>query len=123
MGKVMMKKMGFDLSREEIVAMILEVDEDGSGEMEFPEFVAMMTQKFLEKDPKEEIGKAFSLFAGEGSSKIQFEDLRRLSDELGEPMTDQELQEMIDEADVDGDGELGLEEFIAAMKRTQLWEQ
>ena len=37
--------------------------------------------------------------------------LRCFDRELGENMTDEELQEMIDEADRDGDGEVNLEEF------------
>ena len=32
--------------------------------------------------------------------------------ELGESITDEELQEMIDEADRDGDGEVSQDEFI-----------
>ena len=41
--------------------------------------------------------------------------------ELGETMTDEELQEMIDEADRDGDGEIGEDEFIRIMKKTNLF--
>lgn len=41
--------------------------------------------------------------------------------ELGETMTDEELQEMIDEADRDGDGEIGEDDFIRIMKKTNLF--
>jgi len=44
--------------------------------------------------------------------KISFKNLKRVAKELGENMTDEELQEMIDEADRDGDGEVSEEEFI-----------
>ena len=43
--------------------------------------------------------------------------LKRVAQELGENMTDEELQEMIDEADRDGDGEVNEEEFFRIMKR------
>ena len=39
----------------------------------------------------------------------------------GENMTDEELQEMIDEADRDGDGEINEEEFLRIMKKTSLY--
>ena len=47
--------------------------------------------------------------------------LKRVSKELGERMTDEELQEMIDEADRDGDGEVNEEEFLRIMKKTNLF--
>jgi len=36
-------------------------------------------------------------------------------------MTDEELQEMVDEADRDGDGEIGEEDFIRIMKKSNLF--
>ena len=42
-------------------------------------------------------------------------------EELGKGMTDAELQEMMDEADRDGDGEVNEEEFLPIMKKTNLF--
>lgn len=50
--------------------------------------------------------------------QISFKNLQRVAKELGERMTDKELQEMIDEADRDGDGELNEEEFLRMMKKS-----
>mmetsp|Transcript_12848 Transcript_12848/g.38681 ORF Transcript_12848/g.38681 Transcript_12848/m.38681 type:complete len:169 (+) Transcript_12848:87-593(+) len=120
--KVMMRKQGLDLSRDELIRMIMEVDENGSGEIELDEFIAMMRPKVLERDPRDEILKAFPLFTqNEEQTTIGFEDLRRLADEVGEEFTDMELQEMIDEADRSGTGTVNREEFVEVMKRTQLW--
>ena len=47
---------------------------------------------------QEQILKAFQLFKG-SSGKISFEDLKAVARELGENMSDEELQEMIREAD------------------------
>ena len=62
----------------------------------------MMAQKILNRDPKDEILKAFRLFDDDETGKISFKNLKRVAKELGERMTDEELQEMIDEADRDG---------------------
>ena len=74
-----------------------------------------------ERDPLDEIRKAFQLFDDDGTGKVSLKNLRRVAKELGETMNDDELQEMIDEADRDGDGEINEEEFIRIMKKTNLF--
>ena len=75
----------------------------------------MMTAKMSERDSREEILKAFRLFDDDETGKISFRNLKRVAKELGENMTDEELQEMIDEADRDGDGEISEEEFLLSL--------
>jgi centrin-1 len=70
-----------------------------------------------EKDTKEEIMKAFRLFDSDGTGRITFKNLKRVAKELGENLTDEELQEMIDEADRNGDGEIDEDEFLRIMKK------
>jgi len=103
--KVAMRALGFEPKKEEIQKMISDVDDDGSGTIGYEEFLKMMTHKILNRDPKDEILKAFRLFDDDETGKISFKNLKRVAKELGERMTDEELQEMIDEADRDGDGE------------------
>lgn len=119
--KVAMRALGFEPRKEEIKRMISEVYKDGSGTIEYPEFEEMMAVKIAERDPREEIIKAFKLFDEEGTGKISFKNLKRVARDLGETLSDEEIQEMIDEADRDGDGEVSLEEFIRVMKKTNLF--
>ncbi|XP_004579668.1 centrin-1 [Ochotona princeps] len=119
--KVAMRALGFEPKKEEIKKMISEVDKEGTGKISFNDFLAVMTQKMAEKDTKEEILKAFRLFDDDETGKISFKNLKRVANELGENLTDEELQEMIDEADRDGDGEVNEEEFLKIMKKTSLY--
>ncbi|KAF5894132.1 caltractin, partial [Clarias magur] len=90
--KVAMRALGFEPKKEEIKKMIADVDKEGSGTIDFNDFLSMMTQKMSEKDSKEEILKAFRLFDDDGTGKISFKNLKRVAKELGENLTDEELQ-------------------------------
>jgi len=119
--KVAMRALGFEPKKEEIKKMISDIDKDGSGTIDFNEFLEMMTAKMSERDSKEEILKAFRLFDDDETGKISLKNLRRVAKEIGENMTDEELQEMIEEADRDGDGEIDQDEFLRIMKKTSLY--
>lgn len=119
--KVAMRALGFEPKKEEIRKMIADIDRDGSGTIDFSEFLSMMSAKMAERDPREEIMKAFRLFDDDDSGTINFAKLKRVAKELGENMSDDELQEMIDEADRDGDGVINLDDFMRIMKKTNLF--
>lgn len=72
-----------------------------------PSYIHLLavTDRILERDPKDEILKAFKLFDDDESGKISLRNLRRVARELGENVSDDELRSMIDEFDTDGDGE------------------
>ena len=119
--KVAIRALGFEPKKEEIKKMIAEIDKDGTGKLSFDDFLSLMTVKMAEKDSKEEILKAFRLFDDDETGTISFKNLKRVAKELGENLTDEELQEMIDEADRDGDGEVNQDEFLRIMKKTSLY--
>lgn len=116
-----MRALGLDAKKDEIRRMINDIDKDGSGTIDFNEFLNMMTARMGDRDSREEIVKVFRLFDDDETGKISFKNLKRVAQELGENMTDEELQEMIDEADRDGDGEVNEEEFFRIMKRRGKW--
>ena len=86
-----MRALGFEPKREEIKKMIADVDTNNSGVIDYNEFIDMMTQKMAERDPREEMLKAFRLFDDDETGKINFRNLKRVAKELGENMTDDEI--------------------------------
>ena len=90
--KVAMRALGFEPRKEEIKKMISEVDKDNSGQLSFDNFLSLMSTKMAEKDTKEEILKAFKLFDDDETGRISFQNLKRVAKELGENLTDEELQ-------------------------------
>ena len=70
--KVAMRALGFEPKKEEIKKMIADIDTDGSGTIDFNEFLEMMTAKMSERDPMEEIIKAFRLFDDDETGAVPF---------------------------------------------------
>jgi len=129
--KVALRALGFEPRKEEIKKLISSLeggDEAGSSrKLDFNEFISLMTLKMSERDTKQQIQKAFLLFqgcsgssssAGTNSGKISFEDLCSVARELGESMSEEELMEMIREADRDGDGLVSEEEFLRIIRKS-----
>lgn len=127
--KVAMRALGFEPRRDELRELLTAaaqtasevVDGDEIAVITYPQFLQLMSKKMCERDTREEMLKAFRLFDDDETGKISFKNLKRVAMELGENMTDAELQEMIDEADRDGDGEVGEDEFLRLMKKASLY--
>ena len=77
----------------------------------------MMTSRLSDKDSRADVMKVFSLFDAEGKGRINLRDLKRVASELGEPITEAELLEMIERADSNGDGEVSAEDFYSVRRR------
>ncbi|NXY75517.1 CETN1 protein, partial [Glareola pratincola] len=116
--QVTVKALGCELRKEEMRRIVSEFSEEGSGKLNFKSFLQVMTQKMAEPCSGKEIRKAFRVFDCDGTGKISFENLKVVACEVGEDITDEELQEMIDEADVDGDGEVNRQEFLRILTLT-----
>ena len=58
---------------------------------------------------------AFKVFDRDGNGFISAAELRHVMTNLGEKLTDEEVDEMIREADVDGDGQINYEELVKMM--------
>ncbi|PYH84310.1 EF-hand [Aspergillus uvarum CBS 121591] len=77
-------------------------------------FQAVTALKILERDPRDEILRAFELFDEGGKGYIDLEDLRRVARELGETgLEEEELRAMIEEFDLEGVGGVTKEAFVS----------
>lgn len=109
------RSLGQNPSSEELHDMISEVDVDGNGTIEFAEFLNLMARKMKETDAEEELKEAFKVFDKDQNGYISASELRHVMINLGEKLTDEEVEQMIREADMDGDGQVNYEEFVRIM--------
>ena len=107
--RTVMRNLGQNPSKDELEEMINEVDDDDTGSIEFPEFLLLMSKKMKDTGVEDEIKEAFKLFDKHGKGTIGVGELR---DAMLEVMTDEQVDEMMQDADFKGDGNVDYEEFI-----------
>ena len=107
-----MKNLGQTPSEAELQDMINEVDIDGNGTIDFKEFLGLMARKMRDNDSEEELIEAFKVFDRDGNGLISNVELQHVMTSLGENVTMDEVDEMIKEADLGGDGYINYEEFV-----------
>lgn len=107
-----MKGLGFgDIPRDEVERIMRTMKTDANGLVEYDEFERMIKSRMAPKDSPEEILKAFQLFDLDKKGRITLANLKEVARLLGENPGDDVLQEMIAEADEDGDGEVTFDDF------------
>merc|ERR1712167_517999 len=118
-----MKALGFEPKKDEIAKMVKEMDKDGDQTVDFEEFCIMMAEKMNQKDGKDEMLKGFKMFDDDNTGNISMKNFKRVAKELGETLSDAELEAILSEADKDGDGEISEAEFLDVMAATGLLEE
>lgn len=115
--KAAMTSLGFESKNGAIFQMIVDLDSDGNGTIDFQEWVTLMTKRVNDKDSRANINKIFALFDDERTGFISIKNLRRVAQELGENISEEELQELVTRADLDQDGLVSEEEFYTIVTR------
>ena len=110
-----MRSLGLETKNQTVYQMIQDIDKDAKGEIDFDEFMELMTSKLAGSDTEEDVQKIFELFDDDQTGFITLHNLKRVANELGERMNDAELLEMIERADLDQDGQISSKEFFRIM--------
>ncbi|XP_046385332.1 neo-calmodulin-like [Ischnura elegans] len=119
LGRVM-RSLGQFATEEELQQMLTEVDIDGDGSFSFDEFVEIVSNMGTAADKtadeeEKELRDAFRVFDKHNRGYISASDLRAVLQCLGEDLSEEEIEDMIKEVDVDGDGRIDFYEFVNAL--------
>ena len=92
--------------------MIDEVDKDKSGAIDKEEFLQLMALQIKGNSAEEdENQEAFRVFDQDGNGMVSKEELRHVMTYLGEQLTDDEIDELMNTGDVDQDGFISFDDF------------
>ena len=78
-----MRSLGQNPTEAELQDMINEVDADGNGTIDFPEFLTMMARKMRDTDSEEEIKEAFKVFDRDNNGFISAAELKHVMISIG----------------------------------------
>merc|ERR1711973_101182 len=104
-----------------IKEIIGKFDEAGDGRLTFDDFVRMVNQQEEEPtSPREEIDtikEAFHNFDKNGDGFMNKEELSCLLQRMGSEVSEEQLEKLFSEADINGDGRIDFEEFVKVLKK------
>ena len=107
-----MRALGHEPRKEDLKKLVQESDPENTGSLDFDGYLNIILNKMAERPNGEDMQKGFRLFDQGGKQSIDFSDLKRVAGQIGEQIDDDELQDMINEADHSGTGEINQEDFV-----------
>jgi centrin-1 len=115
--KLAMETLGFDAKNATLFHMVSDLDDDASGAIDFGEFLDLITRQLTDNESRIEIKKIFNLFDTEKTGRINIKNLRKIVKDLGESLSEDDLLDLIEKGDSDGDGQVTFEDFYNIMTK------
>jgi len=119
----LLRALGWNPTEAEVNGMIAEVDVDHNGKMDLMEFIMMMHNQVGNTDTMEEMKMAFRAFDTDGDGKVSKEEFRLCMLNFGERFSEDEIEEMVKQADTDDDGSIDFSEFVYMITHENLEQQ
>ncbi len=116
--KASLRGLGLTAHKADVARLFESAQKEPTDLITFEEYVAMLTPVLPDPDSREEIMKLFKLYDVDNTGKISAKNLRKIAQEIGESITEDELIAMLKEGDKDRDGLIGPDDFYRIIKRT-----
>ncbi|CAL4111937.1 unnamed protein product [Meganyctiphanes norvegica] len=111
-----LRSVGINPSEEDVKKVIHELGNPPTIPLET--YLDVLSRDFGEPETEEEIREAFGVFDRDGNGTISATELKHVLMTMGEKLSAEEVDIMIREADIDGNGQIHYDQFIAMMKKT-----
>eukprot|EP00462_Mataza_sp_D1_P001564 CAMPEP_0175095642 /NCGR_PEP_ID=MMETSP0086_2-20121207/4276_1 /TAXON_ID=136419 /ORGANISM="Unknown Unknown, Strain D1" /LENGTH=152 /DNA_ID=CAMNT_0016368927 /DNA_START=37 /DNA_END=495 /DNA_ORIENTATION=+ len=115
-----LRGLGYNLTEKEIGHFINENDHNSSGKLDFPTFynIVANNQPMRQAFAEEEVLELFDVFDIYNDGYIQAADLVYLLRELGEPLTMDDVTNLLREITIDGDKRVNIADLVEHMYST-----
>ncbi|XP_052766194.1 calmodulin-A-like [Mya arenaria] len=114
--QTILREMGMDVAMETLQQMMKNIDLYGREDVHFDEFLLMAAKLEACEDDEQELKEAFSVFDN-GKGMVSVPDLRAIMANMGEKLSKEEVEEMIDEATVNRNNMIKINDFISVLLR------
>lgn len=104
---------GLHIPKKKLKALIKEHDESGDGRMGFEEFMQLAFDALYGED---ELYQAFKEYDTSNDGRIDKKELLNLFNQMGEDMTEQDVEDLMNGVDDNNDGSFSYEEFKQLME-------
>ncbi len=109
-----MRRFGQRITKANAMELIKSVDIDQNNEIDFTEFLTLMKSR-ISRDPNYELRLAFDMIDTDHSGTVSISELRALMKKCNQYLSEEEIDAIMSECDLDGNGELDFDEFKQLM--------
>lgn len=110
-----MKKLGHNISGDWLESMEDEIDAEGTGYINLDEFCEIVRKKMQADEDERELKEIFRVLDKEKKGEVNTSELRWILKNLGDDLTEDDIDDMIADVDTDGSGWVDYEEFAKLM--------
>jgi len=110
-----LKKLGHTIKSDWLEKIEQTIDTEGTGYVEFEEFCGIVKKKIQDDDDERELREMFRILDKEKRGEVNTNELRWILKNLGDDLTEADIDDMIADVDTDGSGWVDYNEFHKLM--------
>lgn len=115
----MVRACGMNPTEDQVKEYASKIDPDQDGQFQFDEFVVFLSKIWIDRDWELDIREAFQIFDDDDSGFVSSAELSHVLANLGERLTEKEIENIFAEGDKNADGQLDMEEFVQLLAKDQ----
>lgn len=113
--EAVLKKLGHNIKPDWLEKIESTIDTEGTGYIDFEEFCKIVRKKVQDDEDERELREMFRILDKEKRGEVNTNELRWILKNLGDDLTENDIDDMIADVDTDGSGWVDYDEFYKLM--------